>query len=646
MLIPLSWLKEYVDIKIPASALAAKLSAAGLTVEKWEEREGDTVLDSEITPNRPDWMSVYGTAREAAAILGLKLNEPKIKLGLKKINHPLPITIKPNYEIVPRITSVVISNITVKPSPEWLQKRIKQIGLRPINNLVDITNYVLWLYGGLLHVFDYDKIRGKNMSVELSKGGEAFRSLDGIDYILPQGAIIIKDVGRVIDLLPLKGGENTASYFDTKNVLLHSVIVDPIITRRTSQALGLRSDSSAIAERGLDPNVTLKALTHAMSLIVELAGGVVASEIIDHKEKTFEPWKVTVSHEKIERVLGIKVDKIRVKTIFESLGFGVKGEYTVTVPTFRSDIHLEEDLIEEVGRIIGYDNIPKTLPATPVPIEKVAYSRDFDFEYEVKQELKGAGYSEIYSYSLVSKKQILDMGYDPEKCFKILNPISLDFEYLRPQLFGNLLDAYKLNQPQFSNFKIYELGKRYLDGEEYWLWGAQSGETFLECKGVVEKILLNFGVNFKLRPATTADNHYWFHPGRTLQIEDEKGKYMGVVGEVNPSFLTKWGIKGRATMWALNYDMFVKLTGREKLYQSIPKFPPIIEDITLTLPKMTLVGEVMEKIKSVSKLISHVELISVHEQNYSFRITYLDRNNNLTDKEIEPLRRKIAQIKG
>src|SRR3989344_2852917 len=468
MLIPLSWLKEYVDIKLPFPELAAKLSETGLTVEHWKEEGSDIIFDPEVTPNRPDWLSVYGIAREIAAVTNSHLKDLKRPSFPTKLSQKFEIKIKPNFEIVPRITSIIIRDVKVKPSPDWLQKRIKQIGLRPINNLVDITNYVLWTFGSPLHVFDYDKIRGHQIIVDLAKGGEPFRSLDGLNYTLPKNAIIIKDVGRIIDLPPLKGGENSAISPETKNVLLHSIVCDPVLTRRTSQSLGLRIDSSAISERGVDPNGTVPAVKLALNMILDLAGGEVASELLDLKDHNFKPWTVEMGHHKLESVLGLKFEPKKVVQALVSLQLKPNMTnltnksnliYAVEIPTFRPDLKIEEDLIEEVGRLYGYNHFPKTLPASPVPTAKVAYAKNYDFEYEVKQILQSAGYSEIYTYSLVSETQLIKLGINPGKTLRVDNPISSDYEYLRPALVGNLLDAYKLNQANFPQIKLFELGE-------------------------------------------------------------------------------------------------------------------------------------------------------------------------------------------
>ncbi|MCL4390537.1 MAG: phenylalanine--tRNA ligase subunit beta [Patescibacteria group bacterium] len=644
MLIPLSWLKEYVDIKIPFKDLAERLSEVGLTVETWHEQDGDIIFDPEVTPNRPDWMSVYGIAREIAAVTNSKLKNQNAKLQFK-INKSLKIDIKQNYDLISRMTSVIIKDVKVKQSPEWLQKRIKQIGLRPINNLVDITNYVLWVYGSPLHVFDYDKIRGHQLIVEKSAGGEAFRSLDGIDYHLPNGAIIIKDLGRIVDLPPIKGGQNTAVSTETKTVLLHSVVCNPILSRRASQALGVRSDSSAVSERGVDPNGTVAAVDLALSLVLELAGGQVASEIMDHKTQEFAPWTVEMSHDRLEKILGIKISSREVKDILTRLGLEVAGEYKVTVPTFRDDLHIEEDLIEEVGRIHGYNNFPKTLPAGPVSTAPVAYARDFDLEFRVKSLLKGDGYSEIYTYSLVGERQLVDLGIDPGKTLRVDNPISRDFEYLRPRMIGNLLEAMKLNQANFSDIRLYELGKHYTGPtigkakEEYWLSGAQTGEKFYEVKGIIETLLIQFGVPYEIKPDNTSAQG---HPGRSAVISSGD-KLLGYLGEMHPALLARFGIKGHVSGFTINYDTFTSLVNLNKKYRPISKFPAVVQDVSLIIPEKVLYGDVLEAIWSTSKLIADVQLLDKHEQSTTLRITFQDTTKNLTDREVNELRAKILK---
>lgn len=663
MLIPLSWLKEFVDIKISFKELSWKLSEVGLTVEKWEEKNGDIIFDPEVTPNRPDWMSVYGIAREIAAVTNTHLKPKSQKLVIpKKIKNPLEIKINPDYKLASKTTTILFRNVTVKPSPEWLQKRIFQIGLRPINNLVDITNFVLWLYGNPLHVFDYDKILGNEMTVSLTKGGEKFRSLDGIDYILPKNAIVIKDKERIIDLPPIKGGENTAVSSTTRNILLHSIVCDPVLTRRASQALNLRSDSSAISERGVDSNGTTKAAIHTSSLILDLAQGEIASNILNHEEKEFKPWTVIVNHHRMERILGIKIEPKRVKEIFERLTLNSsiaakQGNtiYRVVIPTYRNDLHIEEDLIEEVARIYGYNNFPKTLPSGPVPTAPVAYERNYDFEYKVKQFLTACGYSEIYTYSLISEKQLINLGIDPNETLRVDNPISRDFEYLRPHLLGNLLEALKINLPNFPDVKLFELGKVYLGEildaakEEYSLSTISSGSRFFEAKGETELILNRLGINYQIKPFEKEQIKSWLHPTRAALVTSGK-ELLGNIAEIHPSVLAKFGISSPVTRWYLNYNLLEKLANKQsfssnktKRYQPIPQFPPTIEDLSFIINEKVEIAKIIEILKSIDRLIVGVSLLDSFDNTQTFRITYQSPIKTLSSEDVAKIRDKIIK---
>lgn len=411
-------------------------------------------------------------------------------------------------------------------------------------------------------------------------------------------------------------------------------------------------------------------------MILELAGGEVASDLVETPAKPYPNWTVSVSHEKIEKVLGISVSQKLVEEIFKSLELSValrhsggrrpiesgskkdpigspagslQGDnlvYEVTVPTFRNDLRIEEDLIEEVGRIIGYNSFPKTLPAGAVPIAKIAYAHDYDFDYEVKQILKGAGYSEIYSYSLISENQLTKLEIDPAKTLRVDNPISKEYEYLRPRMIGNLLEAFKLNQANFSDIRLYELGKHYTGEtcdkakEEFWLSSAQSGEKFYEVKGLVEKLLANYNINCEIK---SDDGRGQGHPGRSAIILNED-ELLGYLGEIHPNLLAKFGIKGHVSGFTINFDLFKSLATKTKTYQPPSLYPPIIEDLTLEVPENILYGQVLEKIRAVSKLIVSVELVTTLDRNLTFRITYQDKTKNLTDKDVEPLRKKLKTL--
>ncbi|MBI3887549.1 hypothetical protein HY310_00590, partial [Candidatus Microgenomates bacterium] len=255
--------------------------------------------------------------------------------------------------------------------------------------------------------------------------------------------------------------------------------------------------------------------------------------------------------------------------------------------------------------------------------------------------------NETYTYSLVSKKHIELLGYDPEKTFKIINPISSDYEYLRPTMFGNLLDSFKVNQANFSKFKIYEFGKRFLGQsvqkaeEEYLIWAALANSDFYQAKGDLELFLDQLGALYKLRPVTKEDNHYWMHPSRTAQIETLRGEYLGVIGEVHPTLIAKWGIKEKVLVWGLSIDLLKKNLNQNNIYQPISKYPGVVEDISLIIPENVLYQDVVDTIKSVSKLVASVELIDIHDNSKLLRVTYLDKNANLTSETVNKVRSTI-----
>ena len=389
MLAPLSWLKEYVDITLSPKELGDRLTEVGLGTEKITKADGDVIFEFEITPNRPDLLSILGIAREIAAVERKKIRQLNLPNLTKPKKESLPIKLNPDYKLFQRWTGISIANISIKPSPQWMQDRLTKIGLRPINNVIDITNYVMFELGIPLHAFDYDQIIGHEMTVEKAIGGEQFTSVDEKSYHLPKNAIIIKDKERIIDLAGIKGGLNSGITDNTKYVFLHVTIDDPILIRKASIALSLRSDASAIYERGVDKGGTLKTLARAAQLVIELAGGNIASKIYDLKNKAFEPWKLKLRTERMNNILGIEIPEKRVLSILESLNLnpsiitlssfprkresrfvpvktGIKSGVTdsvieCTVPTYRNDLKIEEDLIEEVARLYGYSNFPQTI---------------------------------------------------------------------------------------------------------------------------------------------------------------------------------------------------------------------------------------------------------------------------------------------
>lgn len=613
MLAPKSWLKEFVTITLEPKNLAERLTEVGLNTEKIERTKDDVIFDIEITPNRPDLLSIIGIAREIAAIEGKQVTELKYKTNLKPTAKRLPITIKTNATINPRFTAIIIDNITVKDSPTWLKEKLEKIGQRSINNIVDITNYVMYELGNPIHAFDYNKIKGQEMTVLQAAGGEEFKSVDGISYRLPKGAVIIKDKERIIDLCGIKGGFNSGTFQDTTTILLRVPVEVPVLIRRASQALGLRSDASSIFERAVNAGGTVDALKQCVDLVLELAGGNIASDLIDEKKQPFTPWHVTLRLDRLNKVLGITIPEKEVIKILSTLSLSPKkekdGVLQTTIPTYRNDLKIEEDIIEEVARIYGYNNFPKTLPEGAIPTTTVPYFKDYTPDEKVKEILTACGFSEVYTYSLVSEREVESVGIDSQDILRVDNPVSRDFEYLRPTLKINLIKALAQNKAFYKEVNLFELGKVY-EGktiekakEMYFLSGITNQKNFYEIKGILEKIL------------------------QTLGIKKDPTEYITIAEEY--------------VFFEIPYTALLKDAKPTKMYIPLPKYPPVIEDLAIVTEKDIPTGNLIDLIKQQSSLITSVTLLDRYEGSRTFHIIYQDKNKNLTNEEITTIRGKI-----
>lgn len=612
------------------------MTEAGLTCESYKKIVDETILDVEVTANRPDWMSIVGVAREVAAIQGIKIKESKIN-ELPKKTANFPIDLVPDFELFEHWTGIVIKNVEIKPSPGWLTERIKQMGHAPINNIIDITNYVMYEMGIPMHAFDYDKISGQIMTVQKSKGGEEFTSVDNLSYVLPKDAIIIKDAERLIDLAGIKGGLNSGIKDSTKNIFLHVTIDNPVLVRRTSQALGLRSEASAIYERGPDKGRTVDVIKLAAGLILKLAGGEVASEIIDLKKKEFESWNLEAGFEKIEKVLGIKIPDREVVKILEKLNLSPKESKSgvvCTIPTYRGDLKIEEDLIEEVARIYGYNKFPKTLPYGRTLGEKIPYFFDDGFIIKLKNLMTTCRYSEVMTLSLISRDLIEKFGINKENCVKIINPISLEYEYMRPSLVPNLILGTKLNRE--NDVRLFEVGKIYPD-ESYKLAGIATGGTFRNFKGAIDLVLERLNIEGYSIEFETDKNY--LHPSKSGTIKIGKD-IIGVFGELSPGISSAFEL--HENLFTFEFDIgILQKQAKVKMYEAVPENPPQIEDMTLTFPPKTRIGEVIAGIRNLESRISNVELKDVYRDSYTFRIWYQDPKKTLTNEDVEKIRKAI-----
>jgi len=610
---PLSWLEDFVKINLPLSQLMWKMTEVGLTTESYEKIEGEIVLDCEVTPNRPDWMSIIGVAREIAAIQNTPLTLPKLN-DLNEPTKKLPLIINNDFQLCSRYSALIIKNVRQEPSPEWMQLRLKSVGLRPINNLVDITNYVMFETGNPIHVFDYDKLHNAEMTLMKSVGGENFESVDRKTYSLPENAIIFKNGDKVIDLCGIKGGLNSGITQDTTTILILVAVYNGKLIRRTSQRLSLWSEASRIFERGANSGGTLDTLKRTSNLIQEIAGGEVASKLIDAKKESFEPRKLNLSLKRLDNILGINIPAKEVHSILKRLLLNpvLKSELVeCTIPTYRGDLTIEEDLIEEVARIFSYNNFPKSLPTGDIPTISIPYFKDYRLDLKIKNLLTASSYSEIQTYSLISEDDLNTINYNISEVLRVDNPVSREFEYLRPNLKINLMKAMKLNNPNFENINIFEIGKVYLGKslknakELYEVAGISNNKNYFEVKGLIERIFSDF------------------------HITESIDKYI----EWNENFIY--------FSFPFNLLMTDKIQYRQ--YIPIPKYPPIIEDMAFIIPESAKVNEIIDLIKKQSLIIASVELYDKFQRTKTFRITYLNFDRNLTSSDVAPVREKITK---
>lgn len=647
MLIPISWLKKYTPVTLKLPELMWKMTEIGITTESYKKVNGDIVLDSEVTPNRPDWLSILGIAREVAVLHNTHAKLPKF-LDIPRPTGNLPISIKIEKGLSGRYVGIAIEEINVKNSPKWMQERLKLVGLRPINNLVDITNYVMLELGVPIHVFDYDKFLSHKLSMKLSKGGEKFTSVDGLSYTLGENCVIIEDVDRVIDLCGIKGGSNTGITSSTTNIFIHVPIYDPVLIRKTSQKLKLSSDASYIYERGADAGNALNSLKRAVEFTLKLASGKVASDVIDSKNQSkYEPKKLKVSISRINHLLGIVIDDNKIMKYFKQLNLSPKladGVVTCQIPSYRNDLNIEEDLIEEVARVYGYNNFPKTLPMGTVATDKVPYYYDRSFEVFLKNLMMAEGFCETNTLALTSEETIMRSQLNLDNHIRIANPVSLEYEYMRTSLIPRLLEAVKMNSDE-EDLKLFEYNKVYFgpldkSHEPHMLSAIIKGEKYARIKGVVDVLIEKLNIkSFILKP-TAAKKGLW-HPKRSGVVEINKD-ILGTVGELSPLVLQKFDIKEKLFAFELDVDTLAKHS-KLSTFHKLLKYPAQIEDISLVIPKGVGIGNLISSIKSLSSLINNVELVNTYKDSYTFRVWYQSPRKTMNDKEVEKIRIKLLK---
>jgi len=631
----------------------------------------DIVLDLEVTPNRPDLLSVIGVAREVAALTNQTVTLPDVEYEEpgSPIEERVSVTIN-DPDLCPRYCASLISGIKIGESPEWLKQRLLACGMRPINNIVDATNYVMLEYGQPLHGFDFDRINGGKIIVRRAAGGEVIITLDDVERKLDSNTLVITDSRQAVAIAGVMGGANSEVSEGTTSILLEAASFNPASIHYTSHGLRLVSEANMRFERSIRAELTEPALKRATQLIIQLAGGKAAKGIIDVYPGRQEQKKIGLRAKEVERLLGVKISTEKIKDTLTSLGFEVekttgKAEILVTSPYWRSDINIEADLLEEVARIIGYDAIPTTMLSSSLPQQNP--EPVLGFKSKMKQMLAGYGFQEIIGYSLTSLEMLekaLDCAPLETQPIRMANAMTADQEYLRTSLRGNLLTALAANlRHEEGAIRLFEQGRVYLarnndlPNEPEYLCGIISAEIekswpnqaqhfdFFTIKGVVESLLakLGIGVNFE----ESGDSG--LYPGRQAAVvidEDE----IGVVGELNPKVAEAFDISKPVYIFEINLSKLLPHTIGHEFYQPIARFPAVMRDIALVVDENISHRQVLDVITDFP-LVEKVTLFDVYtgkqvpvgKKSLAYRLSFQSKESTLTDKQVDKVQQQILR---
>ena len=583
MKISYNWLKEYVYFYLSPQELADRLTKVGLVVADIKPVEDDFCLDVEVTSNRPDCLGIIGIAREVAATVGGSLHFPETNFVGTNAEISKFITIAVEEPILcPRYTARVIRHITVGPSPEWIQKRLKCIGLRPVNNIVDITNYVMMETGQPLHAFDLDKLTEQKIIVRKAKSGEEIVTINGASRALFHDMLVIADSRRPAAIAGIMGGKETEVSDSTRHILLECAQFEPRQVRRTSRALGIASDSSYRFERGTDPEGIDRASQRTVKLIKDYAGGEIASDIIDIRTGKHETRKITLRMERLHKVLGVEIKRDVAVDILKKLHFNILNDIDnfidLEVPSFRGDVCREIDLIEEVARIYGYNNMPTK---TSIGVRVSTRNKYEIVEDNIRQFLTGLGFYEVKTFSIVDTSPLQSVNLWSDKVgIDIANPLRQEESRLRTSLLSSLINTKRYNMDHGTEqVKIFEIAKVYLAGnklpQEKTCLAIVSDTDFLTLKGIVESLLFNLGI-FSGCEWIAFSEPGLFRDERAARVQMD-GITVGYFGEASQ----KLGFKTQSCLAEIDLDLLIEKSNFAKKYQNLPQHPPVFRDLAI-----------------------------------------------------------------
>ena len=623
----------------------------------------DVVFEYEITSNRVDCYGVIGIAREAAATFGRKFCPPVVKTtgNGEDASDYIKVTVK-DPDLCPRYTARVVKNVKIGPSPKWMQRCLAANGIRPINNLVDITNYVMEEYGQPMHAYDLDTIEGREIIVRRAEAGEKFVTLDGQERTMDENVLMICDGKKAVGIGGIMGGENSMITDQVKTVLFEAACFNGTNIRLSSKRIGLRTDASGKFEKGLDPNNAEAAINRACQLMEELGAGEVVGGMVDVCSETREPSRVPFEPERINAILGTDLTKE------EMLGYLARVELAydektneIVAPTFRQDIHCTADVAEEVARFYGYDKIPTTLPNGEATTGKLPFK--LRIEQVARDIAEYCGFSEGMTYSFESPKVFdklrIPADSDLRKVITISNPLGEDYSIMRTTTLNGMLTSLATNYNRRNkNVRLYEIGKVYLpkslpltelpEERVHFTLGMYGDGDFFDMKGVCEEFFEKAGMKKKVH-YTPDSGKPWLHPGRQANIIYE-GSVVGYLGEVHPLVADAYGIGEKTYIAVIDILDILKYAGFDHKYTGIAKYPAVTRDLSMVVPKSVLAGDIEKMLEQRGgKILESYQLFDVYEgsqikegyKSMAYSIVFRDHERTLEEADITAVMKKI-----
>ena len=623
----------------------------------------DVVFEYEITSNRVDCYSVIGIAREAAATFHKEFKAPVVTAAgnSEDVHDYVKVTVK-DTDLCPRYCARVVKNIKIAPSPVWMQRRLASNGIRPINNIVDITNYVMEEYGQPMHAYDYDTLASHEIVVRRAGAGEKFVTLDGQERTMDENVLMICDGEKAVGIAGIMGGENSMITDDVKTMMFEAACFDGTNIRLSAKRIGLRTDASGKFEKGLDPNNAEDAINRACQLIEELGAGEVVGGIVDVYTKKKEPVRIPFQPERINALLGTDVSEEDMLSYFKKIDLGYDAEKReVIAPTFRHDLFRMADLAEEVARFYGYDNIPSTLPKGESTLGKLPF--EVRIEGIARDVAEFSGFSESMNYSFESPKVfdklLIPKDSELRKPIVISNPLGEDFSVMRTLPLNGMLSSLAFNyNHRNKNVRLYELAKVYLpktlpltelpDERVQFTLGMYGEGDFYVMKGVVEEFFSKAGIRGKISYDPKAGKTF-LHPGRQANII-YNGEVMGYLGEIHPQVADNYGIGDKTYVAVLDMPVVVKYADFDRKFTGIARFPAVTRDLSMVVPHEILAGDIEDMIvQRGGKILESYQLFDVYEgsqikagyKSMAYSVVFRAKDKTLEESEINTAMKKI-----